>query len=94
MVCACYAIGLGAVLTPVGEPLSTIMAAKLSGPPHNAGFFFLAQLLGGWVTPAILAVGWFAVRKLPAKETGAEDSLRVPQTGHRDDPARGSGIES
>src|ERR1043166_6655949 len=30
-VIACFAIGLGAALTPLGEPLSTIAVAKLSG---------------------------------------------------------------
>ena len=30
-VIACFAIGLGAALTPLGEPLSTIVVSKLSG---------------------------------------------------------------
>lgn len=57
---ACYAIGLGAALTPLGEPLSTIVTSKLQGPPHNAGFFWLANLLFLWVTPAIIAVAALA----------------------------------
>jgi predicted cation transporter len=57
---ACYAIGLGAALTPLGEPLSTIVTAKLQGPPHNAVFFWLAGLLFLWVTPAIIAVAALA----------------------------------
>ena len=32
-VVACFSIGLGAVLTPLGEPLSTIATSKLSGTP-------------------------------------------------------------
>lgn len=57
---ACYAIGLGAALTPLGEPLSTIVTVRLQAPPHNAGFFWLARLLVLWVTPAIIAVAALA----------------------------------
>jgi predicted cation transporter len=49
---ACMALGLGAVLTPVGEPLSTIATAKL-----NQDFWFLLRLLGWWVIPGVVAVG-------------------------------------
>ena len=68
---ACYAIGFGAALTPIGEPLSTIVTAKLAGAPHNADFFYLARLLLVWVTPAILAVSWLAAYgRLSEKGTG------------------------
>ena len=50
---ACYAIGLGAALTPLGEPLSTIVTARLQGAPHNAAFFWLAKLLFIWVGPGL-----------------------------------------
>ena len=50
----CFAIGLGAVLTPVGEPLSTIVIARLRAEPYQAGFFFLLQLLGLWILPGVL----------------------------------------
>ncbi|HZD39869.1 MAG TPA: DUF1646 family protein [Terriglobales bacterium] len=50
---ACFAIGLGAALTPLGEPLSTIVVSKLSGPPYEATFFFLTKLLGFFVIPAV-----------------------------------------
>jgi predicted cation transporter len=60
-VVACFAIGLGAALTPLGEPLSTIVVSKLSGPPYNAGFWFLADLLGIYLLPGILAFGVLAV---------------------------------
>jgi predicted cation transporter len=33
VVVTCYSIGLGAVLTPLGEPLSTILVQKLAGAP-------------------------------------------------------------
>ncbi|MCX5784041.1 MAG: DUF1646 family protein [Elusimicrobia bacterium] len=75
VVCACYAIGLGAALTPLGEPLSTIAIAKLKGAPHNADFFFLLRLLGLWVLPGIILLAWFAARR-PGRhsaDTMAED---------------------
>ncbi|HNT98741.1 MAG TPA: DUF1646 family protein, partial [Elusimicrobiales bacterium] len=51
VVYACFAIGLGAALTPLGEPLSTIVVSKLKGPPHYADFFYLLRLLGAWIIP-------------------------------------------
>lgn len=74
---ACYAIGLGAALTPLGEPLSTIVTARLQGPPHNAGFFWLAKLLLLWVVPAIIAVAalaayWRPLGREAAGKQGAD----------------------
>ncbi|MBI3565957.1 MAG: DUF1646 family protein [Elusimicrobia bacterium] len=62
VVLACYAIGLGAALTPLGEPLAAIATARLAGPPHDAGFFFLARLLGPWVLPGLAVLGALAAR--------------------------------
>jgi predicted cation transporter len=56
-VIACFSIGLGAALTPLGEPLSTIVVSKLSGPPYHAGFDFLLGLLGFYIIPGIIAFG-------------------------------------
>jgi predicted cation transporter len=56
-VVACFSIGLGAVLTPLGEPLSTIATSKLSGPPYYAGFDFLFNLLGLYIIPGVIALG-------------------------------------
>ncbi len=55
-VIGCFSIGLGAALTPVGEPLSTIFVSKLQGAPYYAGFFFLFTHFGAYVIPGILAV--------------------------------------
>lgn len=60
VVYACYAIGLGAALTPLGEPLSTIVVAKLKGPPHNADFFYLIRQLGVWIVPGVLLTAFIA----------------------------------
>lgn len=52
---ACLSIGLGAVLTPVGEPLATIAISRL-----EKDFWYLMRLLGVYVVPGIIALGCFA----------------------------------
>ena len=67
-VIACFAIGFGAALTPLGEPLSTITVSKLSGAPHYATFFYLMKLLGLYIVVAVVllgVVGIFLVRPSP-----------------------------
>jgi len=59
VVVTCFAAGLGAVLTPVGEPLSTILVNKLAGPPYNAGFFFPVDIFGIYVIPGVIALAVF-----------------------------------
>ena len=61
IIIACFSIGLGAVLTPVGEPLSTIAITKLQGEPYNAGFFFLFNQLAIYIIPGCLAMGLLAM---------------------------------
>jgi predicted cation transporter len=61
VVLACFAIGLGAALTPVGEPLGTIATAAL-----NADFWYLIRLLGPLVVTGIVIVGTISLF-LPAK---------------------------
>jgi predicted cation transporter len=60
-VAACFSIGLGAALTPLGEPLSTIVVSKLAGPPHFADFFYLFDLLAVYVIPGVVAFGIIGV---------------------------------
>jgi len=77
VVLGCFAIGLGAVLTPIGEPLSTIAVAKLRGEPFNAGFLFLLKSLGIYIIPGIIATGILgAVIEPSLKEGGAKDGLK------------------
>ena len=71
-VISCFSIGLGAALTPLGEPLSTIAISKLSGDPYHAGFTFLFDLLGIYILPGIVALGILGVVFLQRKGTGNE----------------------
>ena len=58
---ACFAIGLGAALTPLGEPLSTIVVSKLREEPYHANFFYLAKLLSFYVIPAVIILGLLGI---------------------------------
>ncbi|MPM37683.1 hypothetical protein SDC9_84302 [bioreactor metagenome] len=74
---ACFSIGLGAALTPLGEPLSTIAISKLSGEPYNADFMFLFSMLGKYIIPGILAygvIGMFFLGKADPKDAGMKAS--------------------
>ena len=55
VILACYSIGLGAVLTPIGEPLSTIATSKL-----NEDFFYLLGLIGPEVISGVIIFGILA----------------------------------
>ncbi|WP_026584678.1 DUF1646 family protein [Bacillus sp. J33] len=54
-VIACFSIGLGAALTPIGEPLSTIAISKM-----NEEFFFLTKLVGPQIGIALFFFGIMA----------------------------------
>jgi predicted cation transporter len=61
---ACFAIGLGAALTPIGEPLSTIVIkTKL-----KEDFFYLVDLLGTFIIPGVLAFGLIGILFVSKKE--------------------------
>jgi predicted cation transporter len=72
---ACFAIGLGAALTPLGEPLSTIVVSKLSGAPYHADFFYLAKLLGFYIVPSVIILGVVAIFLIHEKPKDKEASL-------------------
>lgn len=55
VILTCFSIGMGAALTPIGEPLSTIVTSKL-----NEDFFYLFRLIGMDVIPAVLIFGILA----------------------------------
>ncbi|MCE4603398.1 MAG: DUF1646 family protein [Aeropyrum sp.] len=59
VVYACFAVGIGAALTPLGEPLSTIAVSKL-----NASFTYLIDILGAYIVPGILVSALMAAYTL------------------------------
>lgn len=72
VILACYAIGLGAVLTPLGEPLSTIVTAKLSEE-----FFYLFKSVGMYIIPGVIAFGIlsaFVIKPRTENVSTVEDS--------------------
>ncbi len=75
VIVTCFSIGLGAALTPVGEPLATIAIAKLKGVPYEAGFWFLFEKLGVYIISGILALGLLAMT-FHASGASAAGSLR------------------
>ncbi len=56
VVLACFSIGLGAALTPFGEPLAAVAITKLAGDPYRARTWFLLRNLWMYVIPGIFAV--------------------------------------
>ncbi len=75
-VVACFAIGLGAALTPVGEPLSTIVVSKL-----GENFWFLLRLIGPYVVPGILVLGGYAAFRLRRQTRGRRKPPASDETG-------------
>lgn len=55
VILACFGIGMGAALTPLGEPLATIAISKL-----GVDFWWLMRTLGIYIIPGIIAIGLFA----------------------------------
>jgi len=56
----CFAISIGAILTPIGEPLGTIVMSKLAGPPHYADTLYIIKLLWPYIISATLILGFMA----------------------------------
>lgn len=71
-VLACFSIGLGAALTPIGEPLATITISKV-----NEDFFYLLNLIGPEVVPAVVIFGILTV--LLVKPIESTDGLTSEQ---------------
>jgi len=74
VIIACFAIGLGAALTPVGEPLSTIVIkTKL-----NENFWYLFNQIGKYIIPGVIALGILSMFFVGRKEK-SEDSLAAAE---------------
>jgi predicted cation transporter len=76
---ACFAIGLGAALTPLGEPLSTIVVSKLSGEPYHASFYYLFKLLALYVIPAVIVLGIIGIALVREAPEDTRESLAAEQ---------------
>ncbi|MGO9454769.1 MAG: DUF1646 family protein [Candidatus Binataceae bacterium] len=70
----CFAIGLGAVTTPLGMPASTLVLAAL-----HADFWYLARLLGWFVIPGIVLVA-IPTLSLPTGE--GEPAVQAVEESH------------
>lgn len=77
VIIACYAIGMGAALTPIGEPLSTIVTGNL-----NEEFFYLFKLLGIYIIPGVIGFGLLAAffSKSEKNKTQENKEKHVSQT--------------
>lgn len=77
VVFACFAIGMGAALTPIGEPLSTIAVAKLRGGALDGNFLMLLRVFGMYIIPGLilisLAGGYFRGTEVSRAESLNED---------------------
>lgn len=71
-VLACFSIGLGAALTPIGEPLATITISKV-----NEDFFYLLKLIGPEVIPAVVIFGILTMILVKPRES--TDGLTADQ---------------
>ena len=75
---ACFSIGLGAVLTPIGEPLATIVTSKIHG-----SFFYMFHLFGVEVIAGVLLFGllgiFFADNNWREKFSANSDLLFIPE---------------
>jgi predicted cation transporter len=77
VILACFAIGMGAALTPIGEPLSTIALAKLRGGALSTDFLFLIRMLGIYILPGVVAIALIGAflrgREVSQRESLTED---------------------
>src|SRR5699024_8598074 len=74
VVLACFAIGMGAALTPIGEPLSTIVVSKL-----DENFFYLLKLIGIYVIPGVIAFAVLAAFVVKSRKDSDDDEKEVSQ---------------
>ncbi len=88
VILACYAIGMGAVLTPIGEPLSTIVVGSLS-----ESFFYLFNLLGIYVIPGVVVFGVLSALMIKPKVKSAA-SVSSADSEVKEDADSESGQES
>lgn len=79
VILACFSIGMGAALTPIGEPLSTIATSKL-----NESFFYLFRLIGPEVIPGVIIFGIITAIFITPKKANANAYLRSEKESYAD----------
>jgi predicted cation transporter len=83
-VLACFSIGMGAALTPIGEPLSTIAIAKLRGGVNAVDSLFLLKMLGIYIVPGVFFLSvlgaFFRGVNVPLQESLTEDGAETAGT--------------
>jgi predicted cation transporter len=83
-VLACFSIGMGAALTPIGEPLSTIAIAKLRGGANAVDSLFLLKMLGIYIVPGVFFLSvlgaFFRGVNVPLQESLTEDCAETAGT--------------
>ena len=57
---ACYAIGMGAILLPLADPLGLVIYNELAAGPHQADFFFMFRHFFGWIVPGLAVMAFAA----------------------------------
>ncbi len=81
VVYSCFAIGMGAVLTSIGEPLGTIVLSKLKGAPHYADFWFLVEHLGWFVLGGNILLALLATR-IEEEKTATAKAIQQNDAEH------------
>lgn len=81
VVTSCFSIGLGAVLTPLGEPMSTILVERLSHPPYNAGFTWPINHFAMYVIPGCFILAVFGAIWIGKKRTMSKTAGTASETG-------------
>jgi predicted cation transporter len=82
VVVTCFSVGLGAVLTPLGEPMSTILVQRLAGAPYNAGFGWPIQHFAVFVVPGCLVLALFGAIWIGCKPPGKKSAGAVEAEHH------------
>jgi predicted cation transporter len=74
---ACFSIGIGAVLTPIGEPLSTTVISKL-----GVDFWYLLDQFGMYIIPGILILGFIGTLygKEENNDTESNEEVIIEET--------------
>ncbi len=75
---ACFSIGLGAALTPIGEPLATIVASSL-----KVDFLYLLRTIGIYVVPCIITLGLLGALYIGRTYNAQKSDLEIEEKKER-----------